>query len=159
MQLTKWVHEPLWISNVKVIRWLWSKVTQLHIFKPLFLRNARRIEAKFHVKPPWDGEWKFVQTVQVTWPIWPSCPYIVKNLKKKPSLEPNNWWLWKLVCSIKYWNTTKFAQMMTLGDLDLFYGKGKFDPLYFCMGKGLNNGFFRNYCSLWYQSWWIQSTK
>ena len=27
------------------------------------------------------GEWKFVQMVQVTWPIWPPCPYMVKILK------------------------------------------------------------------------------
>ena len=27
------------------------------------------------------GEWKFVQMVQVTWPIWPPCPYMVKTLK------------------------------------------------------------------------------
>ena len=31
---------------------------------------------------------------------------------------------------------------------DPFYGKVKFGPLCFCMGKSLNNGFFRNYCSL-----------
>ena len=27
------------------------------------------------------GEWKFVQTVQVTWPRWPPCPYMLKTLK------------------------------------------------------------------------------
>ena len=27
------------------------------------------------------GEWKLVQMVQVTWPIWPPCPYMVKTLK------------------------------------------------------------------------------
>ena len=27
------------------------------------------------------GERKFVQTVQVTWPRWPTCPYMVKTLK------------------------------------------------------------------------------
>ena len=27
------------------------------------------------------GEWKFVQMVYVTWPIWPPCPYMVKTLK------------------------------------------------------------------------------
>ena len=27
------------------------------------------------------GEWKFVQTVYVTWPVWPPCPYMVKTLK------------------------------------------------------------------------------
>ena len=39
MQLTKWLHEPLWRSKVKVIHWPWSKVTQIHLFKLLFLRN------------------------------------------------------------------------------------------------------------------------
>ena len=33
-------------------------------------------------------------------------------------------------------------------DLDLFYGKVKFCFLCFCMGRWLNNGFFRNYYSL-----------
>ena len=27
------------------------------------------------------GEGKFVQLVQVTWPRWPPCPYMVKTLK------------------------------------------------------------------------------
>ena len=81
------------------------------------LETARPIEAKFYVEPPWDGEWKFVQMVQVTSPIWPSCPYMVKTLKKSSSLEPNSRWPWKLVCSIGYSSTctTKFIQMMTLG--------------------------------------------
>ena len=35
--------------------------------------------------------------------------------KKSFSLEPKGWWLWKLVCTIGYFNTTKFVQMMTLG--------------------------------------------
>ena len=33
------------------------------------LKTAVPIEAKFHVKPPWDGEWKTDQMIQVTWPI------------------------------------------------------------------------------------------
>ena len=45
------------------------------------LETARPIEAKFHVDHPWDGERKFVQTVQVTWPSWPLCRYMVKTLK------------------------------------------------------------------------------
>ena len=28
------------------------------------------------------GEWKFVQLIQVTWPRWPPCIYMVKTLKK-----------------------------------------------------------------------------
>ena len=43
--------------------------------------TTRPIEAKFHVEPPWDGERKLVQMVQVTWPRWPSCRYMVKPVK------------------------------------------------------------------------------
>ena len=41
-----------------------------------------------------------------------------------------------------YSSTTKFLQMMTLVDLDLFYGKVKFGPLSFCMGKKVKQWFF-----------------
>ena len=98
------------------------------------------------------GEWKFVQTVQVTWPRWPPCPYMVKILKnlllqnqKADDLEswyaalgaqvlPNlfKWWPWV--------------------DLDLFYSEVKFGPLCFCMGNRSNNGFFRNCCCLWFET-------
>ena len=81
------------------------------------------------------GKRKFVQTVLVTWPRWPPCPYMVKTLKnlllrnqKADDFEilhatsgarvlPNlfKWWHWV--------------------DLDLFYGKVKFDPLCFFMEK------------------------
>ena len=46
------------------------------------------------------------------------------------SLEPKSWWPWNLLCSIEYSSTTKCVQMMTL-----FYGKVKFGPLCFYMGK------------------------
>ena len=52
MQLTKWVHEPIWVSKVKVIQWPCSKVTQIH-FQFFSLETAKPIEAKFHVAPPW----------------------------------------------------------------------------------------------------------
>ena len=56
MQLTKWVHEPIWISQVKVINWPWSKVTQIQHFQiSFFLETTWPIEAKFYVEPPWDG--------------------------------------------------------------------------------------------------------
>ena len=54
MQLTKWVHEPIWMSKVKVIHWPWSKVTQLQHFIYVFFRNLKPTEAKFHLYPPWD---------------------------------------------------------------------------------------------------------
>ena len=97
------------------------------------------------------GERKFVQMVQVTWPTCPPCLYMVKTIKnplrnqKVNDLEtcyaassarvlPNlfKWWPWV--------------------DLDLFYGMVKCGPLCFCMGKRWNNGFFRNYCRLWFET-------
>ena len=51
------------------------------------------IEAKFHVEPPWNGGTKFwsngpghvtkmaAMPIQVTWPRWPPCPYMVKTFK------------------------------------------------------------------------------
>ena len=57
-QSTKWVHEALWIPNVKVIVWPWSKSLRFNIFKLLFLNNTKPIEAKCHMEPPWDGGMK-----------------------------------------------------------------------------------------------------
>ena len=43
--------------------------------------TAWPIKVKFHMEPPWDRETKFVQMVQVTWPRWPPCLYMIKALK------------------------------------------------------------------------------
>ena len=82
------------------------------LFKHLLLRNhwADWSQISYGV-----SIWKFVQTVLVTWPRWPPCPYMVKNLKKSSSPEPKGWWPWNLVCSIGCSSTTKFVQMVTLG--------------------------------------------
>ena len=61
------------------------------------------------------GERKCVQMVLVTWPRWPPRPYMVKNLKKSSSPEPEGRWPWDLVCSIGVVGPTKFVQMMILG--------------------------------------------
>ena len=79
------------------------------------LETAKPIEAKFHLYPQWDGEYKFVQMVQVTWPIWPPCLYMIKTFKNLLLWNQKGWWPWDLVCSIGCWSTTKFIQMMTLG--------------------------------------------
>ena len=81
------------------------------------------------------GERNFVQTVQVTWPRWPLRPYMVKTLKnlllqnqKDDDLE--SWYVASgapvLPSLFKWWPWV---------DLNLFYGKVKFGPLCFCMGK------------------------
>ena len=61
------------------------------------------------------GEWKFAQMFLVTWPRWPTCPYMVKTLKnlllwnqKANDLES---WYANIGCS----STSKFGQMTTLG--------------------------------------------
>ena len=51
------------------------------------------------------------------------------------SLYAASWWPWKFVYSIGYSSITKFVQMMTLGWPWPIYGKVKFCPLCFCMGK------------------------
>ena len=86
------------------------------LFKHLLLRNhwADWSQISYGVSVGW-GEWKFVQTVLVTWPRWPPCPYMVKTLKKSSSPEPKGRWPWNLVCSIRCSSTTKIVQMMTLG--------------------------------------------
>ena len=77
------------------------------------------------------GEQKFIQMVQVTWPRWPPCLYMVKTLKNS-SPEPKVWWPWNLLCSIGCSSTTKLFKWWLWVDFDLFYGKVKFGPLCFC---------------------------
>ena len=55
MQITKWVHEPIWISKVKVNGPRSLRFTFSNFFS---LETARPIEAKFHVEPPCDGAMK-----------------------------------------------------------------------------------------------------
>ena len=81
MKSTKWVHEALWVPKVKSFTDLGPSHSD-SIFSNLFSSiTFRPIEAKFHVALLWDGEWKWVQMVQVTWPRWPPCPYMVKPSK------------------------------------------------------------------------------
>ena len=97
------------------------------------------IETKFHVEPPWDGERKFVQTVLVTWPRWPPCPYVVKTLKiffsgtKRPMT---------LVCSIRCSSATKFFRMMTLGWLWPILQQGQIWSLMLLYGQKVKQWIF-----------------
>ena len=81
-------------------------------------------------------EWKFVQMVQVTWPRWAPCPYMVKTLKnlllRNQKADDLDTWYAALGARVlpilfKWWPWV---------DLDLFYGKVKFGPLCFCNGFG-----------------------
>ena len=109
------------------------------LFKHLLLRNhcADWSQISYVFSMWWGSE--SVQTVLVTWPSLPPCPYMVKTLKKSSSpepTEPKGWRHWNLVCSIGCSSTNKFVHMITLWfNSYLFYGKVKFGPLCFCMGK------------------------
>ena len=104
MQLTKWVHEPIWKSKVKVIHWPWSNVTQIQHFQTSFPEKPLgRLKPNFMSQ--WNGGTK----------VCSNGPSIYgKNMKHSSSLEPICRWPWKFVSSIGYSNTTKFVQMMTL---------------------------------------------
>ena len=95
---------------------------------------AGPVKVKFHMELLWEGGTK-VQTVLVTWPRWPPCPYMIKTLKdlllENPKADDFETWYAAssarvLPSLFKWWPCV---------DLDLFYGKVKFGPLCFCMGK------------------------
>ena len=92
--------------------------------KPNFMWSLREME-----------EWKFIQVVLVTWPIWLPCPYMVKALK---NLLLRNWKVNDLECWYTALGTRVLPSLFKWWpwiDLDLFYIKVKFGPLCFCMGK------------------------
>ena len=52
-----------------------------HIQTSSSLKPLGRLKPNFMWNPYGMGERSFVQTVQVTWPGWPPCPYRVKSFK------------------------------------------------------------------------------
>ena len=52
------------------------------LFKHL-LRNHWANQSNFIWSFYGMGEWKFVRMVPVTWPRWPPCSYMVKEIKEK----------------------------------------------------------------------------
>ena len=116
MQLTRLVHEPLWISKVKAIHWPLSKVTQIQHFKTSFPKTTRgQLKPNFVLSLHGILGWKVVQMFRVTWPRWLPGSYMVKVWKKNPSSEPRSRWSWNLVYGFRYSSTIKFLQMKTLG--------------------------------------------
>ena len=109
-------------------------------------------KVNFEWKLSGTRKWKFVNMILVTWPRWPPCPYMVKTLKNllfqnRPADFHETWYVASGTPAhhilYKWWPWS---------DLDLFYGKVKFDNLGFSIGKSENSGFFRNYGSQWPES-------
>ena len=81
------------------------------------------------------GERKFVETVHVTWPKWPPCPYMEKTLKN-PFLrnqKANDLETWYAAWGVRV--LPFLFKLWRWVDLDLFYGKVKYGPVCFCMGN------------------------
>ena len=119
------------------------------------LETAGQIEAKCHVEPPWDEGMKGCSNGLGHMTNMATMPLYGKNLKISSSLEPKGWWPWNLVCSIGYSSTTKFVQMVPLGWPWPILWQGQIWSLMLLYGKKIKqcHGFFRNSCSVWYQSW------
>ena len=80
---------------------LLSGVCHLWTFSNIFSsETAGRIKSNFIWNLYGLGERKLVRGVELTWPRWPPCPYMVKTHQKSFSPEPPGWLPWNLVCSI-----------------------------------------------------------
>ena len=104
------------------------------------LETAKTIEAKFQMEPPWDGGMKICSNGPGHMSI-AAMPIYGKNLKKIFSGT--------LKVGMQHW-LLEYYQVCSNDDPELTfpYFMVKFGPLCFCIGKRLNNRFFRNYCSL-----------
>ena len=86
---TYWDNEEMWVLKVNVISWPWPKVIYIWKLKLAFLRNHwGQSKPNFICKLSGTRKWKFIDTMVVTSPRWPPCPYMVKTLQKSSSQEP-----------------------------------------------------------------------
>ena len=96
--------------------------------------DSQHFQTKFHMGPPWDGGTKFIQMVQVTWPIWLPCSYMVITLKllwNQMADDLESWYAasgtWVLPSLFKWWPWV---------DLDLFTARSNLVPCAFVWEKG-----------------------
>ena len=131
---------------------------RFHIAKFLFLRDWS-IEAKFSVEPPSDGGMK----------VWSKDVGHMTKMVAMPiyGKNRNNHLLWNQKADdLESWFAALGTRVLLnlfkwwpWDDLDLIYGKDEFGHLCFVWEKGKTIIVFRNYCRLWYKSWYMQSTK
>ena len=93
------------------------------------------IEAKFHMEPPWDGGTKVYSNGPGLMTKLAAMPIYGKTLK---NLILRN----QMANDLETWYAASGARVLPnlfkwwpWVDVDLFYGKVKFRPLCFCMGK------------------------
>ena len=99
------------------------------------------------MESPWDRGTEVCSNGPGRMTKMAASPYMVKTFKKS-SPKSKGRWPWHLVCSIACSSTTKFIKMMTV---TYFTARSNLVPRS-CMGKMENNGFFRNYCRLRFET-------
>ena len=130
-----------------------SQSSSSTLFKRLYpSETIGPTKVKFHVELLWDGGTQVCSNGLSHMIKMAAMPIYGKNLK--------NLLLWnQKVNDLENRYASSSAQVLPSllkwwpwVDLDQFLGKVKFGPLCFCMEKRKNNGFFRNYCHLWFET-------
>ena len=109
-------------------------VCMLSIFSNISSAATEPFEAKFHMESPWDGGKKICSNGPGHMTKMAAMPIYGKNLK---NLLLRN----QKADDLETWYAASGARVLPSlfkcwVDLDLFYGKVRFGPLCFCMGKG-----------------------
>ena len=128
---TKWVHEPFWISKVKVIHWPSSRVTQIQHFQTSFAQKPlSRLKPNFIWS--FHAIWKMKICSNV--PGHMTMPIFGEKLQQSSSSEQyRDQWLWNLVYIIGHSSTSNVLIWWPLIDLDHFYDRVKLVSECFCM--------------------------
>ena len=117
--------KPLWISNVMVIHWHSSKVTQIQHFQTSFAQKPLcRLKPNF--KWRLHGMWGMKISSNV--PGHMTMLIYGEKLQKSSSSELRCWWLWNLVHSIGYSSTTNVFIWWPWVYLGHFYDRVKLFP-------------------------------
>ena len=111
-----------------------SSVCHPHSLNIFSSETTWLMDAKFHMESPWDVGTNVCSNGLGHMTRWLPCPYMVKtfkNLLRNQKADDLETWYEAsgalvLPSLFKWWPWV---------DLDLFYGKVKFGPLCFCMGK------------------------
>ena len=114
-------------------------VCVLSTFSNIFSETTGPIEAKLHVEPPWDGGTKVCSNGPSHMTKMAVMPIYGKKLK---NLLPQN----QKADDLESWYAASGAWVLPKWwpwvELDLFYGKVKFAPLCFRMGKKIKQWIF-----------------
>ena len=112
------------------------------------------IEAKFQMQPPWDGGTKVCSNGPGHMTKMATLPVYGKNLKKSSSPEPKRPMTLKI--GMQHW-VLKYYQVCLNDDTGLtmtyITARSNLVPYAFVWENGKTMDFFKNCCSLWYQSW------